>query len=129
VIEEAEQVGDRPPVAIDTTVELIEGYKFYFSSVNFDTAMRLRYVTFPPVSEDSQTLEDVFFIDGDAQDDCGTPYTFVGGAHGLSESSPCTDGVLSFSPLPDKNAKRITFAIYAQKGDEKGSCEFTVLVK
>ena len=95
-------------------------------SIYFDEAIRLKYLISPPISENRQEIKESFSISGEAHDDLGNQYIFSGGAYGLLEFAPCTDGVLSFSPLPIKDAESLTFLIEVRNGDNIGSIDFTV---
>jgi hypothetical protein len=118
--------GMRESILVDLTSNFLAGYSFHFTAIYFDEAIRLKYLVSPPVSGYDLEKDYEFSIWGDAQDNDGNQYTFNGGAYGLSESAPCTDGVLSFVPLPHETAESIEFSIKARKGEKTGAVTFVV---
>jgi hypothetical protein len=118
--------GKRESILIDLTSDFLAGYSFHFSALYFDEAIRLKYLVSPPVSGYVQEEGDEFSIWGEAQGNDGNQYNFSGGAYGLLESAPCTDGVLSFLPLPQETTESIEFSIKARKGEKIGEVTFRV---
>lgn len=113
-------------IVISVGSDFLPGYSFHFSSVGFDEAIHLSYFVTPPISENVEGKRGDFFISADAYDDIGNQYTFTGGAHGTSLSAPCTNGELSFSPLPKDGAERISFTVTVLKGQMEVREEFAV---
>src|SRR5438874_2659186 len=67
-----------------------------------DHAIRVRYRIEPPLAGHR------FGLSGEAKDDLGTEYDDVGGAFGLRDDPPRTDGVLSFRlPRADATLLRV----------------------
>ena len=113
-------------ILIDLSSSLLTGHIFYFRVLYFDEVMRLLYLISPPVSEKNQQVEGRFSIYGEAQDEFGNQYDFAGGAYGLWSFTPCTEGILSFTPLPKEGSEILTFMIEVSKGEERSEFSFTV---
>lgn len=114
-------------ILVDLSSNFLAEHTFYFSIVYFDEAIRLRYLISPAVStEDSKAR---FWIDAEVRDDIGSQYYFMGGAYGLWNFAPCTDGVLTFSPLPPESAGLLSFTIRACRGNETIDFSFSLLLK
>lgn len=111
-----------PAILIDLSSNLLSGHTFYFRVLYFDEYMRLLYLISPPVSGRLSLY-------GEAKDEFGNQYDFVGGAYGLWRFAPCTEGVLSFMPLPKEGSEILTFRIEVRQGEERGEFSFAVLLK
>lgn len=114
-------------VLVDLSSTFLAEYTFYFSVVYFDEAIRLRYLISPDIS--TKNGRDRFRIYAEVQDNIGSEYLFMGGAYGLWKFAPCTDGVLTFSPLPPEGAEILSFTIKAWQRDETGEFRFSLLLE
>lgn len=96
-------------IFVDLSSNFLNKHTFYFSVVYFDEAIRLKYLISPPVSMKKD--EEQFWIDAEVRDDIGSQYLSGGGAYGLWKFAPCTDGTLTFSPLPPEGSEILSFTI------------------
>lgn len=100
-------------IPINQTFEdVLFTYKFHFIRLYTDKfAIRIEYKCTPPIPlpEESSTMLPYATFWGHGVDNLGNEYQSVGGAFGLSDDRESTQGVLSFSPLPDKDATSIKF--------------------
>lgn len=114
-----------------STYHLLEGHAFYFRAVYFDEAIHLTYLVCPPISASNHYAneEERYWICGEVVDDIGTEYMYKGGAYGLWKIAPCTDGIMSFGPLPHKNAEILSFKIGVLKGETENEFRFSLLLR
>lgn len=125
-LDERKHIEERIRIVINFSSDFLADYNFHFSSIGFDEAIHLSYFINPPMSRKPEGERNDFFISAEVSDDIGNEYMFLGGAHGLSPSAPCTNGTLSFSPLPKEGAVSLEFIITVLKGDVEVQEKFTV---
>ncbi|WP_228021617.1 hypothetical protein [Vasconcelosia minhoensis] len=113
-----------------TFEKVLSTYKFRFIRLYTDEfAIRIEYKCTPPIpspEEISAMLPYATFW-GYAVDNLGNEYQSVGGAFGLSADKESTQGVLSFTPLPDKVATSIKFTLELEQ-DVDERIEFSVRI-
>jgi hypothetical protein len=100
-------------------------YKFYVDYLYFDKdIMRLAFRMFPAFS--SYVGIPLIMWSGLAKDNLNNSYEYVGGACGKSIDGTHTEGVISFAPLPHKDANRLDVDLVSEGIDPVVECKLVL---
>lgn len=100
-------------------------YEFYIDYLHLDDyAVRIRFRMFPAFPN----YEGIPLITwgGFAKDNLGNDYEYAGGACGKSSDGTHTEGIISFSPLPNKKIDKLEITLVSGGIDPR--IEFEVVV-
>ena len=117
-------------IRVDKSFEnVLSAYKWHISYLYTDReAIRIEYELVPPIFNPNKddVLATFTSIWGHALDNLGNEYQSAGGAFGLSKNKNATEGVVSFSPLPNVEATSMQFFIEIKRGEKRpDSIEFS----